>query len=254
MKIFEINLFWITLAPTYYGLMYAVALLLWYFIFIKRWVFSKEKIEKLFFYMFAWIIFWWRIGYILFYNFSYYLENPIKILNVTEGWMSFHGWLLWVILAIFIFSKKEKESFLKLADELATVFPIWLFLWRIWNYLNKELLWFSNYNWPLAVKINWQSYFPSPLLEAFLEWIILFLIINFIYHKKYYKNWQLWALFLIFYWIFRFFVEIFFRTPDSQIWYIFWFLTMWSILSLPMVFIWIILFFYFWKNVKKTRF
>lgn len=251
MKIFEIEIFGIFLAPTYYGLMYALSLLLWYFIFIKRWIFSKEKVEKLFFYMFAWIVLGWRLGYVLFYNLPYYLENPLNILNFTEGWMSFHWWLLWVIFAFYLFSKIEKESFLTLADELATVFPIWLFLWRIWNYLNKELLGFENYTWFLAVKVWEKSYFPSPLLEAFLEWIVLFLIINFLYKKKFYKPGQLWALFLIFYGIFRFFVEIFFRTPDSQIGYIFGFLTMWSILSLPMIFVWIILYFYFPKYVSK---
>lgn len=251
MYIFELNIFGITLSPTYYGLMYAISVLIWYFIFLKRWIFSKDKVESLFFYMVFWILLGWRIGYILFYNLGFYLKNPLEILNISNWWMSFHWWLLWVIFAIFLFSKIKKESFLKLSDELATVFPIWLFFWRIWNYINKELLGFSNYNWPLAVKINWQSYFPSPLLEAFLEGLVLFLIINFIYKRKKYNPGQLWSLFLLFYGIFRLFVELFFRTPDSQIGYIFGFLTMWSILSLPMIFIWILLFFYFWKNVKK---
>ena len=151
--------------------------------------------------------------------------------------MSFHGWVIWVILAMWYFSRRYRFSFLKLTDEITTVLPIWLWLGRIWNYLNSELLWFSNYNWPLAVYKDWIWYFPSPLLECFLEWILLFIILNIVYkYKKF--DWQIAALFLILYGSFRIFVEIFFRTPDANIWYIFWVLTMWEILSIPMILIW----------------
>ena len=206
MTIFELKIFWITIAPTYYWLMYAIWLLFWYFVFIKRWIFSKEKVESLFIYVFLWVLLW----------------------------------------------KIHKENFFVLWDEIVTVLPVWLFLWRIWNYLNKELLGFAWYNWPLAIEKWWISYFPSPLLEAFLEWIVLYFILNFIYRKKKFKAWQVWALFLVFYATFRIFVEMFFRTPDSQIGYIFWVFTMWEILSFPMFFLWIILFFVLWKNEKKS--
>ena len=252
MTIFELKIFWITIAPTYYWLMYAIWLLFWYFVFIKRWIFSKEKVESLFIYVFLWVLLWWRLGYVLFYNLSDYLANPLSIINVTEWWMSFHWGVIWVLIAMFLFSKIHKENFFVLWDEIVTVLPVWLFLWRIWNYLNKELLGFAWYNWPLAIEKWWISYFPSPLLEAFLEWIVLYFILNFIYRKKKFKAWQVWALFLVFYSIFRIFVEIFFRTPDSQIGYIFWFLTMWEILSFPMLIIWMILFFILWKNEKKS--
>lgn len=248
MTIFELNIFGFTLAPTYYWLMYAISFLIWYFIFSKRKIYIKDEIDSLFIYIFLWVVLGWRIWYILFYNLPYYLENPISMLNVTEWWMSFHGWVIGVILAMIFFAKNKKTSFLKLADELTTVLPIWLFFWRIWNYINKELLWFENYYWIFAVKIWEKSFFPSPLLEAFLEWLILFLILNFAYKSKKFKTWQIATLFLIFYAIFRIFVEIFFRQPDVQIWYIGWFITMWTILTLPMLILWIIIFFILRKN------
>jgi len=239
MYIFELNIFWLHIAPSYYGLMYAISFILWYIILKKTSFLSKNQIENLFLYLIFWVVLWWRIWYILFYNFWFYLENTINILKVWEWWMSFHGWVLWVIIALSIFAKRNKINLLKLWDEIAFIVPIWLFFGRIWNYINKELLWFE-YNWFLAIEKWWKYFFPSPLLEAFLEWIILFIILFFV--KKYKKfNWQIAWFFLIFYSIFRIFVEYFFRTPDENIGYIFWFLTMGIILSLPLILIWIIL-------------
>ena len=171
MTIFELNIFWVHIAPTYYWLMYAIGFLIWYYIILKRWVLSSQKVESLFIYIFLWVVLWGRLWYVLFYNLDYYLQNPVSILYFMEWWMSFHWGVLWVILAMILFSKVQKESFLKVADEVTSVLPIWLFFWRIWNYLNKELLWFLGYNWPLAVKIWENSYFPSPLLEEFLGFL-----------------------------------------------------------------------------------
>lgn len=254
MYIFELDLFWITIAPTYYWLMYVLAFLASY-ILIKKWLkLGSKKMDNLLLYTFIWVILWWRIWYIIFYDLPYYLSHPLDLFKTWEWWMSFHGWVIWVILAMYYFSRKHKVWFLRLADEVTRTLPIWLWLWRLWNYINKELLWFSPYDWPFAVYINSIWHFPSPLLEAFLEWIVLFLILNYFYKRKiewknifkrffiskelYFKDWQIWALFLVFYAIFRILVEVFFRMPDSQIWYIFWFLTMWEILTLPMLLVW----------------
>jgi len=265
MTIFEITVFWITLAPTYYWLMYAIWFMAWYVIIKNRWIIPFDKMDDLFMYMFFWVILWWRLWYVLFYNLSSYLQDPISILKVWEWWMSFHGWVLWVLLAMIIFSKRHKIKFFVLADQIALILPIWLWLGRIWNYLNKELLWFHPYTWFLAVEKNGEMYFPSPLLEAFLEWFVLYFLLLYFYKKKnilmrskvaltydeenskYHWNWQTAALFLILYALFRIIVEAFFRIPDSQIWYIYGYFTMWEILSLPMFIIWIILYFRFSK-------
>ena len=110
MTIFELKIFWITIAPTYYWLMYAIWLLFWYFVFIKRWIFSKEKVESLFIYVFLWVLLWWRLGYVLFYNLSDYLANPLSIINVTEWWMSFH----WGVICVFIFKNTQRKFFCSL--------------------------------------------------------------------------------------------------------------------------------------------
>jgi phosphatidylglycerol:prolipoprotein diacylglycerol transferase len=227
MTIFEITLFWLKIAPTYYGLMYVFWFVFWYIILWKRNIVPRKNLDDLIFYLFLWIILGWRLGYVLFYNLWEYLASPLDIFKIWEWWMSFHWWVIWVLLSMTFFSKKYKFSFLKLADQICLVLPIWLGFWRIWNYLNKELLWFSPYNWPFAMVKNEVSYFPSPLLEFLLEWFVLFIILNLIYNshstvkaegKVTLKSWFISALFLIFYSIFRIFIEIFFRQPDVNIW------------------------------------
>jgi phosphatidylglycerol:prolipoprotein diacylglycerol transferase len=244
MTIFEITLFWITISPTYYWLMYAIWFMSWYYIIKKRAIISAEKMDDLFFYIFLWVVLWWRFWYVLFYNISEYISHPLSIFKFWEWWMSFHGWVIGVILAMYLFSRKHKINFLVLSDQITLILPIWLWLWRIWNYLNKELLWYSSYNWFLSVEKNWVGYFPSSLVESLLEGLVLYFILLYFYNKSH-KSWQIAALFLIFYWLFRIIVEMFFRMPDSQIWYILWYFTMWELLSFPMFIIWIVLYFRF---------
>lgn len=248
MTIFELNILSLHIAPTYYGLMYALAFLTGYYYLLKKEVVTKPQLESLFLYLIAWVVLWGRIWYIIFYDLSYYLADPINIIKVWEGGMSFHWGALGVIIATLAFAKIHKVQFLKLIDEIVFILPIWLFLGRIWNYLNKELLGFP-YTWFLAVEKNGQSYFPSPLLEAFLEGIILFMILYFVSKRKTFYG-QIWCVFLIFYGLFRLLVEIFVRTPDAHIWYISWFFTMWSLLSLPMIIVGIILYFFFQNRMK----
>ena len=248
MKIFELDIFWFTLAPTYYGLMYALGFFFAYMIIIKRKVLTRKIADDLFLYVFFWVILWGRLWYILFYNFQSYLENPLAILRIWEGGMSFHGWVIWVIIATIIFAKAKKINFYTIIDEIALTVPIWLWLGRIGNYLNWELLWFTGYTGPFHV----DGRFPSPLLEAFLEWLILFLILLFVAKRRSFHG-QLWAIFLIWYWAFRMFVEVFFRVPDAHIGYIFWYFSMWSILSFIMILLWILFYFRLKKSNANTN-
>ncbi|MFA5916729.1 MAG: prolipoprotein diacylglyceryl transferase [Candidatus Gracilibacteria bacterium] len=270
MYIFKIQLFGLTIAPTYYGLMYVFGFVFGY-ITVKRGLkLSHKKMDDLILYIFAGVILGGRIGYILFYDLSFYIDNPLNLIKIWEGGMSFHGGAIGVVLAMYFFAKKYKKSilnnklelnpqtskaFLKLTDEVCRSLPVGLGLGRLGNYLNKELLGYSPYDGPFAVYINSVGYFPSPLLEAILEGVILFLILAYFYKKKteinsltnlkIFKPWyyniipkndgQIASLFLVFYAIFRIFVEIFFRAPDPQIGYIFGFLTMGEILTLPML-------------------
>jgi phosphatidylglycerol:prolipoprotein diacylglycerol transferase len=258
MNIFETTIFWVTIAPSYYWLMYALWFIFWYWL-IKKRIFINNKnilkpatkwkiwdfMDSLLFYIFFWVVIWWRLWYVLFYNFSHFIQSPLNIIKVWEWWMSFHWWIIWVTIAMILFSKRQKISFFKLADQISLVVPIWLWLWRLWNYLNKELLWFSWYNWPL--NIDWR--FPSPLVELLLEWIVLFIILNLVYKYKKLKNWQIASLLLILYWTFRIFVEAVFREPDTHIWYIWNYFTLWEIYSLPMILIWV----YFYIKLGKQK-
>ncbi len=281
MSIFEFNIFWITLAPTYYGLMYVLWFVFWYLVLkkrskslsspfhsealpltskgeIKETKKTQELLDDILLYMFGWIILWWRIWYMLFYNTSNLISDPLSLLKVWEWGMSFHGWVIWVVLAMLLFSKIHKINFYKLADEICLILPIWLFFGRIWNYINWELLWYSWYTWPLA--INWQ--FPSPLLEAALEWVVLFGVLYYFSKthpsrtsstslkkgRKYSHAWQLACLFLIWYSVFRIFVELFFREPDAHIWYILPYISLGTLLSIPMLMVWVVLYFRLWKK------
>jgi len=255
MTIFEYTIFWITISPSYYWLMYALWFILGYWL-IKKRIFINNKnilnpatdwkswdfMDSLLFYIFFWVVIWWRLWYVLFYNFSNFMSNPLDIIKVWEWWMSFHWGIIWVTIAMIFFAKKHKISFYSLADQISLAVPIWLWLWRLWNYLNWELLWYSGYTWIFA--IDWK--FPSPLVELFLEWIVLFIILNLV-KKKF--EWQIASLLLILYWTFRIFVEAVFREPDAHIWYIWNYFTLWEIYSLPMVIIWI--FFYIKLGKQK---
>lgn len=251
MPIIQIPFFGFTIAPTYYGLMYTVSFILWYLIFLKRKILSESDLDSLLIYIFLWVVLWGRLGYILFYDFNYYVHNISEIIAVRKWGMSFHWGLIGVITSVFLFSKNHKISFWKIIDELAAIVPIWLWLGRIGNYINKELLWFP-YNGPLAIEIAGRWYFPSPLLEAFLEGLILFLILKYIQRKKKFI-WQTSAFFLIFYGTFRIIVELFFRMPDEKLGYILWPLSLWAILSIPMILLWIYLLLKLWILVKEKK-
>jgi phosphatidylglycerol:prolipoprotein diacylglycerol transferase len=243
MNIFDISLFWIHVSPSYYGLAYALWFLWWYLIVRKRIAINQNILDSLVFYVFLWVIFWWRIWYVLFYNFSYYADSPLNVIKIWEWGMSFHWWVLGVIVALVIFSKRYTRGFLEIADEVVAVLPIWLWLGRIWNYMNKELLGYFPYDGWFAVYVNDVWYFPSPLLEAFLEWWILCIILNMVYKKKQF-DWQIASLFLVLYGVFRFFVEVFFRLPDAHIWYVVWGLSLWALLTVPMILLWLSIYIY----------
>jgi len=250
MNLFELNVFWVTIAPSVYGLMYALSFMLGFFLLQKRWFFSKNQLDDIFIYIFVWVILGWRLGYVVFYNFNHYLNNLWDVLKFWEWWMSFHGWVIWVIVAMIIFWLRSKLNFYKIADEICAILPIGLWLGRLGNYANQELLGYSWYNWLLAVNINWESFFPSTLLESFLEWLVLYIILTYIYKNKRFSG-QVWSVFLIWYGIFRLIVELFFRQPDTHIWYVFSIFSVGSLLSLPMIIIWISLYIYLAKkNIK----
>jgi len=248
MYIFQLEILWITIAPSYYGLMYVLWFVFGYLVLKKRAILNNKQLDDILLYMFGGIVLGWRLWYMLFYNTANLIAEPLSILRVWEWGMSFHWWVIWVIIAMILFSKKYKINFYTLADEICLILPIWLFFGRIWNYINWELLWYSWYTGLFAV--NWQ--FPSPLLEALLEWVVLFGILWWFkslplsgtpFAKGRIRQYgQLACLFLIWYSVFRIFVELFFRQPDAHIGYILPYTSLGTLLSLPMLIVWIILY------------
>ncbi len=205
--------------------------------------FNVEEFDNLVTYLIISLIVGGRLGYILFYNLEYYLLNPLNILKVWEGGMSFHGALLGIIAGTFLFGLKKKISTFFLLDVIACVAPIGIFFGRIANFINGELVGKStNVYWSVIFPDTDNiSRHPSQLYEAFLEGIVLFVIINFIMFKKNYNIGSCSCMFLIFYGIFRIFSELF-REPDLQVGYLFNLVSMGMFLSFFMIIAGIIIF------------
>ena len=185
-----------------------------------------------------------RFGYILFYNFNFYINNPLDILKLWQGSMSFHGGVLGIIIASIIFAKKNDDNIFEYLDVVALVSPIGIFFGRIANFVNSELYGsITNVPWAVTfVKVDNLPRHPSQLYEALLEGLVLFLILIYFKNKFLNKTGLISGLFLIFYSIFRFFVE-FFRVPDEQLGYIFLNLTMGQVVSLIFILSGVIIFY-----------
>ena len=226
---------------------------------VLGWIYCKKKLIKdpivldlfddFITYLIIGIILGGRIGYALFYNFSYYINNPLEILMVWNGGMSFHGGLIGVILSCVIFGKKYKINSFIFLDLVSLSAPIGIFFGRIANFINSEL-------YGRATDLPWGVQFvlidnikrhPSQIYEAFFEGIILFFILNYLFRRKYIVTpGKLSALFLIFYSLFRYSLE-FFRVPDPQIGFLFLNSTLGQIISL-LFFVIGVLLFYLKKN------
>jgi phosphatidylglycerol---prolipoprotein diacylglyceryl transferase len=210
-----------------------------------------EKFDDFITYLIIGIILGGRIGYIIFYNFSYYLDNFLDIFKIWQGGMSFHGGLLGVIVSSYIFAKKNNQNPFFYLDQVSLVAPVGIFFGRLANFINSELYGtVSDVPWSVIfIKVDNLSRHPSQLYEAILEGLILFIILIYFTNKNYLdKPGLISGLFLIFYSMFRFFIE-FFRVPDEQIGYLILSLTMGQIISLVFASIGIAVFYL--KNENK---
>jgi phosphatidylglycerol:prolipoprotein diacylglycerol transferase len=194
-------------------------------------------IDDLLVYAAAGVILGGRLGYVLFYNSSYYLANPAEVVALWKGGMSFHGGLAGTILAIFLLAKRKGVSALSLTDVCAAAVPIGLFLGRIANFIKPEL-------WGRPTDVPWAMVFPaagplprhpSQLYEAGLEGLILFLVLYIAIHLGALRQPGLVAgLFASGYGAARIACE-FFREPDPQLGFLFGGATMGMLLSLPLI-------------------
>ena len=205
--------------------------------------FNIKEFDNLITYIIISMLLGGRIGYILFYNFEYYLSNPLDILKIWEGGMSFHGALIGIILGTYWFSIKKNIPTFFLLDIIAFVAPIGIFFGRIANFINGELVGkTTDVFWGVIFpKIDNNIRHPSQLYEAFFEGVVLFIIMNLILFKNNYKTGTCSYIFLIFYGVFRTFSELF-REPDSQVGYLFGSISMGTMLSFLMILAGIIIF------------
>ncbi len=244
-----------TLEIRWYSLAYIAGILIGWFLSKKIFI-STEKIKENFddylTYLILGIIIGGRLGYVFFYNFGYYSQNLNEIIMIWQGGMSFHGGLLGVILATFLFAKKNNHNPFEYLDIVALVSPIGIFFGRIANYINSELYGIET-KMPWAVKFTKVDNLfrhPSQLYEAALEGLILFIILLYFRYKGFLKiPGTISGIFLTFYSFFRFIVE-FLRVPDEQLGYLFFNLTMGQIISL--IFFIIGIYLIFKKNEIKT--
>lgn len=199
---------------------------------------SKNQIEDFIFYLTLGIIIGGRLGYVTFYGGAEMWARPWQILELWKGGMSFHGGVVGVIVAIWMFSRKIKYEFLGLTDLVVLYAPIGIFLGRIANFINDEL-------WGKVTDVAWAVRFPnggglprhpSQLYEGLLEGVVMFVILNSLWCLPKVRKCQgcVSALFVILYGSFRIFLENY-REPDAHLGYFWGGVTMGQMLSIPLI-------------------
>ena len=219
-------------------------------IFIKN-LDINQKFDDYITYLIIGIVIGGRLGYVLFYNFNYYINNILDIFKIWQGGMSFHGGLLGIIIASILFAKKNNQDLFVYTDLVSLVAPIGIFFGRLANFINSELYGkVTEVPWAVTfVQVDNLSRHPSQLYEAIFEGIILFILLLYFRSKNFLaKPGLISGLFLIFYSVFRFCIE-FFRVPDEQIGYLIFNLSMGQIISLVFIIIGTIIFYL--KNETK---
>lgn len=240
----------------WYGLMYVFGFCAAYF--LVRWQIEQFRLQKLAaefenlnFVLIISLVLGGRLGYVLFYNFSYYAAHPLEIFATWHGGMSFHGAVIGLVLAGFLYCRKKGLNFLETADIYVVTTPVGLGLGRIGNFINGEL-------YGRVSDVPWAMVFPdagplarhpSQLYEALLEGVLLFVLLWGLKTAKYRRRWAhgtMLAAFLVLYGLFRICSE-FFRQPDAHIGFLAGFVTRGQLLSAIMICAGVILYY----NVKN---
>ncbi|WP_037585750.1 prolipoprotein diacylglyceryl transferase [Stenoxybacter acetivorans] len=270
------------LAIRWYALSYIVGFVLFIWLGRRRirtgnTVFTNDMLDDFLTWGILGVILGGRLGYVLFYQPDFYLSNPLSILKVWEGGMSFHGGFLGVLCAMWLFARKHHLPVLQVADFIAPLVPLGLASGRIGNFINGELwgrLTSPNAFWAMgfphaqaedaaAVVRNpqqwasvWEQFHllprhPSQLYQFALEGIALFVLL-WLFSKKLRPAGQVAALFLLGYGFFRFIAE-FAREPDNFLGLLRFNLSMGQWLSLPMMILGAVLFVYFGKHKTNSK-
>jgi phosphatidylglycerol:prolipoprotein diacylglycerol transferase len=241
----------------WYGLMYLLGFAAAWLLAVRRAGFDympikRDQVDDLIFYSALGVVLGGRFGYVMFYNFDKFLQDPLWLLKVWQGGMSFHGGMLGVLVAMLLYARHIKVAPGRLLDFVVPLVPIGLGLWRVGNFIGQEL-------WGRAADVDsvpWAMVFPadplglarhpSQLYQATLEGLLLFVIL-YGFSARPRPGWSVGGLFLIAYGCFRFVVE-FFREPDSHIGFdAFGWLTRGQLLSLPMIVVGVLVMIYAYR-------
>jgi phosphatidylglycerol---prolipoprotein diacylglyceryl transferase len=196
---------------------------------------NTQMLDDALFYGALGVILGGRIGYVFFYQLGSFLQNPLDILKIWQGGMSFHGGFLGVLIAMYFFNKKHGQPWLKIMDFVAPLVPIGLGSGRMGNFINGELIGRpTNADFGMIFpQVDTLARHPSQLYEFALEGIVLFAIL-WIFSRKQRPIGAISALFLLGYGVFRFLVE-FTRQPDAHLGLLQLGFSMGQWLSLPMI-------------------
>ncbi|HIP76415.1 MAG TPA: prolipoprotein diacylglyceryl transferase [Psychromonas hadalis] len=224
----------------WYGLMYLVGFIFAFWMANKqcdqsKGIWTREQASDLLFLGFMGVILGGRIGYVLFYQFPLFLDNPLYLFKIWEGGMSFHGGVIGVVTAIIYYAKSNNRSILSVGDFIVPLLPVGLGAGRIGNFINSEL-WGRVTDSPFGIIFHNAGPLPrhpSQLYEFALEGVVLFIILV-TFAKRKPPAGSVAGMFLLFYGLFRITIE-FARQPDAQLGFLTFGLTMGQILSVPMV-------------------
>ncbi len=242
------------LAVRWYGLMYLVGFVAAYYLAksrMKRIGWNEDDIGDLLFWGFIGVVAGGRVGYVLFYQFSSFLADPLYIFKIWTGGMSFHGGLIGVLVALWLFARKKTISFLTVGDFVAPIVPLGLAAGRIGNFINGEL-------WGRVTDVPWAIVFPaagpeprhpSQLYQFALEGLALFVLV-WLFSRQPRPTGAVGGLFLAGYGVFRFIVE-FARQPDAHLGLNTLGLSQGQMLSIPMILLGLGLIVYAYKHNNK---